>query len=158
MRRREGRKTDWSPLWRALGFVAVFGGVMLAVAIAGAARAAEAGGGPSFWVDALPRWTSAILAVIGAVVFILGLYFSTKFATRSAVDAAMKRLDEHGQRIDRLEATVETMPGKDDYHGLVREFERQRGEISALTATLKPVADSVRRIEDYLLNRGGGAR
>ena len=151
-------KIDWSMVRRALFVAAVLITLMLGLWLGSAAHAAQGAGASSFWVDALPRWTSAILAVIGAVVFILGLYFSTKFATRSAVDAAMKRLDEHGQRIDRLEATVETMPGKDDYHGLVREFERQRGEMQALTATLKPVADSVRRIEDYLLNQGRGAR
>lgn len=146
---------DWSVPLRAGAVLAV---VLIVALLVWAGRAHAAEAGSSFWIDALPRWTSAALAVIGAVVFVLGLYFSTKFATRSAVDAAMKRLEEHGQRIDRLEATVETMPGKDDYHGLVREFERQRGEMQALTATLKPVADSVRRIEDYLLNQGRGAR
>lgn len=137
-----------SMIRRAIAFVVVTI-VFVALAWLGdEARAAEVG---SVWVDALPRWTSAILSLGALGVLFLTLYLSTRFASKADVTEVRTKIEELGRnaetmnrRMERLEVEVDAMPTKDDLHQISRE-------VAAIGATLKPMASRVERIDAYLL-------
>lgn len=63
------------------------------------------------------------------------------------IDAIGERLDTHGNRIARLETTVQSMPGKDDMHSLQLELVKQTGSLNEMRAVMEGNAKIMARLE-----------
>ena len=71
--------------------------------------------------------------------------------------AGSKRMNEQDLRLQKIEQQLEAMPDKDDMHGLQLTLADMNGEMKAMRATMRSVAESqgrletiVTRHEDYL--------
>lgn len=163
---------------RMLAVAGIVTAVMLALWLGSAAQAADGDVAASAWIDALPRWTTAGLAIGSLGLVILTLYLSTRFASKVDVETmgavqsslarkvdrleadfgALPKSAEHQdlvRQIERVQSQVQTLPKKDEHHELARVVERQNGQLQALAATLAPIAASVVRIETFLLEHKG---
>lgn len=55
-------------------------------------------------------------------------------------------------RISRVEVQLEALPDKDSFHQLALEIKEQAGDLKGISATVKPLAASVQRIEQHLMD------
>ncbi|WP_425072568.1 DUF2730 family protein [Sagittula sp. S175] len=105
-----------------------------------------------------------LASVIAVVISLLtGLY--AYFANRSKdvetkIDAVDDRCDRHERRIDRLETTVDGLPGKQDLHAIQLHMASMKGDLERIDATLAGQREGTQRLvtvterlEAYLLNR-----
>jgi phage-related tail protein len=65
----------------------------------------------------------------------------------TTIEAIGERLDTHGNRIARLETTVQSMPGKDDMHSLQLELVKQTGSLNEMRAVMEGNAKIMARLE-----------
>jgi hypothetical protein len=99
---------------------------------------------PTFtWANALTLGSYAV--AVAAVVY-------TWFATRrSDVDARFKagsdRMNRLELRVQTTEQTLATMPEKDDIHSLQLLLSEMGGELKAMRASMRAIADSQTRLE-----------
>lgn len=122
---------------------------------------------------------STIAALISAcasvAMFLLALYMYRAGARKEETATLSHRIDAvagdlaehktHGQasrqnisdRLSQVESTLETMPRQATVHELALNVESMRGDIREQGATLKAVAATASRIDDYLRN-GSGAK
>lgn len=99
------------------------------------------------------RWLWApVSALFGWVLW------SLKKATASKEELAHLdgRLDRETRRIDRIETRLEALPTKDDFHDLSQGLTRLEGKYDAMQRSIESQGHSVKRIEDYLLNKDKG--
>lgn len=66
------------------------------------------------------------------------------------LDAMGDRLDSHGQKIARLETTVQSMPGRDDTHKLELLLAQMAGDMKAMRAAMDGMRESLVRTEDIV--------
>ena len=95
-------------------------------------------------LDQLLKVANLLLAV-GAILF-------TLYATRRKdVDVRFKagsdRMDGHNLRLQALETTIQMMPDKDDQHRLQLTMTEMAGDMKAMRATMRGLADSQSRLE-----------
>lgn len=57
------------------------------------------------------------------------------------------RMDRHAARIDRVEQTLQSMPGKDDMHALQLELIKQTGAMEKMAAVMEGNAKITERLE-----------
>lgn len=57
------------------------------------------------------------------------------------------RMDRHAGRIDRIEQTLQSMPGKDDMHSLQLELIKQTGAMEKMAAVMEGNAKITERLE-----------
>lgn len=55
------------------------------------------------------------------------------------------------RRIDRVEAAVEALPDKDEFHALDNKVTAIGGKIDQLAERIQPVAETTRRLQEYLV-------
>lgn len=101
------------------------------------------------------------LKALGLIIPLAGIVY-TWFATRQKdVDEAFRgigrRLDIGSKRMDALELRAQAtelslgnMPNKDDMHSLQLMLSEMGGEMKAMRATMRSVADSQGRLEDVV--------
>lgn len=86
------------------------------------------------------RWL--VLSAIGVYTWIIG---------RQSASAA--ELLELRTRLTTLEAQMAQVPSQAQLHELVATVASMRGSIETVAARIEPVARSVDRVENYLLNQ-----
>lgn len=85
------------------------------------------------------------------IVSIATLAFAWYRTRRSAVDelfrSGRKRMEEQERRIQSLEQSVKEAPGREDFHAIQLTLAEMGGDMKAMRANMKAVADSVARQE-----------
>ena len=76
---------------------------------------------------------------------------SALLAMDERMDALRDRVDQHGSRLQALEQTVMQLPDKDMFHQLDKGQTEQAGAIRALAESVKSIATTASRIEQFLL-------
>ncbi|WP_044008396.1 DUF2730 family protein [Leisingera methylohalidivorans] len=99
-----------------------------------------------------PTFTFSNLLTTGNYAAALGCVIYTWFATRrSNVDARFKagsdRMNALESRIQSTEQTLSTMPEKDDIHSLQLLLSDMGGELKAMRASMRGIAESQTRLE-----------
>jgi|GEM_PF-4254444 len=74
---------------------------------------------------------------------------SDKIAELQAVNAEL-----HG-RVSDLEAVINNLPNREDFHALTLKISEMGGQISTVSTELRAVNRIATRIDDYLLSQGG---
>lgn len=79
-----------------------------------------------------------------------------------AIEGVAERLDRHEGRIHAVEQTMQTLPGKDDLHGLSLAMAEIRGDLREVRASMKGhqqllarIDSVVSRQEDHLMKGAG---
>ena len=92
----------------------------------------------------------AIIAALALVVTVINMvytyYSQTQRATREDVDG-------HTRDIATIQAKLANLPDQNEFHKLQLAVMEMRGEQKLLSAENKPIAASVKRIEDFLMNQ-----
>lgn len=99
-----------------------------------------------------PTFTWSNLLTSGSYAIAVGAVIYTWFATRrSDVDARFKagsnRMNDLEKRIQAAEQTLSTMPEKEDIHSLQLLLSEMGGELKAMRATMRGIAESQTRLE-----------
>jgi len=63
------------------------------------------------------------------------------------LEEGRERMDRHSARIDRMEQTLQGMPGKDDMHALQLELIKQTGAMEKMAAVMEGNAKITERLE-----------
>jgi len=88
----------------------------------------------------------ALAALLFGVLNALYLYVSqSRRATKADID-------NHGERLTKIEATIATLPSKDSFHALEMNVESVKGSIRVLEEGLKPVQNGIGRLERFIEN------
>lgn len=95
-------------------------------------------------------WDLALKAV--SVALSMGAFGYAFFVNRRKdVDERFKtgsdRMDRHERRISVIEQTVQSMPGKDEMHGLQLELVKQTGAMNEMRAVMEGNAKIMARLE-----------
>src|SRR5690348_14223669 len=108
--------------------------------------------------DTIQTWWPIVLSIT-TVVIAFAVYWvrnTAKIETESACGKLDTRLDEHHDRISKLESSIDSLPKKDDIHALAMSQAELLGEMKAMRAKVDGMQDtasqtqaSVRRINDY---------
>ena len=93
--------------------------------------------------------TFSFEAVRWLVLTAIGIY--AWFIGRQSASSA--ELLELRTRITTLETQMAQVPSQQQLHEMVANIERLRGAVETVAARIEPVAHSVNRVEDYLLNK-----
>lgn len=111
--------------------------------------------------DIIQTWSPIVFTIVSAVIAV-GIYWvrnTAKRETEVACGDLDKRLDEHHDRISKVESKIDDLPKSADIHALALSLERLSGEVRAQSVKLTAVQEtstamqkSVQRINDYLLN------
>ena len=105
-------------------------------------------------LDIVLKAASFVLSVAALIV----AWFASR---RREVDTRMKqvetrlhagdeRMEGHDLRLQALEQSVAGMPGKDDLHALRLTLSEMGGDMKAIRATMKGMADSLHRTESIV--------
>ncbi len=104
-----------------------------------------------------------LLISVAGLLWGIGLAVWTRYvAGQSATKDEIKQLKEENNtlevRLARVETRLDQVPGAAVVHKIEVAVSALEGDIKRLSASVEPVARSVRRIEDYLLNERRGDR
>lgn len=92
-----------------------------------------------------PAWIVAALALAWSVINTLYTWYSsTQRITKTEIDDVAKRLAE-------VEGSIRAMPSTESFHKLELSVIEMKGGMRVIEEQMKPVAVSVRRIEQFLL-------
>lgn len=89
----------------------------------------------------------AALALVVTVINMVYTYYS------QAQRATRKDVDDHTRDIATMKAQLANLPDQNAFHKLELAVMEIRGEQRVLGAETKPIGVSVKRIEEFLLNR-----
>jgi hypothetical protein len=92
-----------------------------------------------------------VLKSAGVVLSLMAWIYAF-FATRRKdldrkLEEGRERMDRHSARIDRMEQTLQGMPGKDDMHALQLELIKQTGAMEKMAAVMEGNAKITERLE-----------
>lgn len=90
------------------------------------------------------------LALLGSVGTLL---IATKFATREQVAETSKKVEAVEDRVSRIEGQLEHLPDREVTHRLEIGLTEIRGELAAMNEKFKPVAATMTRVQDFLMER-----
>ena len=90
---------------------------------------------------------SLILSFIALATTVWNWLMSGARANAKQISAHAQRLDDHGHRLQRLEQTVNQMPGKDALHQLELHLVGMSGDMKAMRAAIDAVKESQERTE-----------
>jgi|GEM_PF-2238834 len=110
----------------------------------------------------------ALLGIIWGIGWLLlRPKIASDFVTKAEYSAQVTEIDnklsdfeetvkDNGKNIDarlsRVEVQLEALPDKDSFHQLALEIKEQAGDLKGISATVKPLAASVQRIEQHLMD------
>lgn len=101
-------------------------------------------------ISDLKDWTSVISGAlaIGAIVYSWLASRSEKNTGR--LTALETIVADQGKVQDRIVVELRHMPTKDEVNELKLSISGMSGELKALRATIQPMGETIRRIDDYL--------
>ena len=100
-----------------------------------------------FDVDTLIKLASLILSV-GAIIY--AFFANRKKDVEQQFEHHSHQLKTHESRLSSLEQSIKTMPNKDDVHHLQIMLSDMGGELKAMRATMKGMAESQNRLENIV--------
>ncbi len=111
----------------------------------------------SLWAGRSKRFDDKIDAVAKAakdeLAATLTKMETVDIALRADVARSFQRIDGTEQRLARVENELAHLPNKDMVHSLQLGMERLQGQMAALVERVTPLARSVDRVEQSLLER-----
>lgn len=90
---------------------------------------------------------TAIMGVVGVYVW----WKSRTAATQAAIEHVDERVNKVGQRLDRVEQTLETRPDHEDVDALRAEQAVTNRKLAEVSAQLAATVSLLNRLHDYLL-------
>lgn len=113
-------------------------------------------------LDWLRLWWPALSSIGFAALGLALLYLRQQFPTRTEFQDLRRAGDERGARAEQatnaiekrlvhVEHQIAEMPTRDSIHRLELALGDMRGDIRELAADLKPVAETTRRMNEFLL-------
>lgn len=100
----------------------------------------------SLWAARAKRFEDQIKATAKAAA-------DTSAAIRANVDRSFERVDRAEQRLVRVENELAHLPNKDMVHALQLGMSELKGQMSALVERVTPIARSIDRVEQSLMER-----
>lgn len=101
-------------------------------------------------VSDIKDWTSVVSGglAIGAIIYAWLMSRSEKNTGRlTALEGVVA---SHAKCLDRIEVELKHLPTKDEVNELKLSISAMSGELKALRATMQPMGETIRRIDDYL--------
>lgn len=103
-------------------------------------------------------WGVAGLALAWSIInTVYTWYAAQQSVTKKEIDALSEKTGQLGTRLTKIEAELSAMPSAEQFHEIDKKVSEVAGNIRTMEAEMRPVASSVRRIEDFLLNSNMGA-
>ncbi|EFO33236.1 conserved hypothetical protein [Roseibium sp. TrichSKD4] len=107
------------------------------------------------WIKGLEAAFSVTAMMFAAVALVVS--WITRGSKANAVSIA-KLEAEHNDLCDRvsdLESAVKNQPTKDDFHKVEMAITEMNGKVATVSTELASVARIAKRLDDFLLNKGG---
>lgn len=111
----------------------------------------------SLWAARSARFDNQIAAVADEAKDALARAVETQAKTNSEIRAdiarAFERTDANDQRLSRVETELAHLPNKDMVHALQLGMSELKGQMAALVERVTPIARSIDRVEQSLIER-----
>lgn len=91
--------------------------------------------------------TVTIGVIVTVALAAIGWFRMRHAAIDRRIDDCGQRLDRHDQRIHATEQTLQTLPGKEDLHGLSLSLSEMRGDMRELRASMTGQSQILSRVE-----------
>ncbi|MGB2200386.1 MAG: DUF2730 family protein [Pseudooceanicola atlanticus] len=101
-------------------------------------------------LDFLSRILGLISLAVSVGAAIYAWFASRRKDVDRRLDDGSKRMDRHELRLQAVEQTVQTMPGKDDMHRLELHLSEISGDMRAISATMVAMSESLKRTENIV--------
>lgn len=92
----------------------------------------------------MPAWIADAVSVAALVVALNG-------RRSDKAEAAEKRLDLHEGRLQKIEADMVHLPGKDSVHGLEMAMQEMKGQMAVIIERVGPIKAIAERMQEVLL-------
>ena len=83
---------------------------------------------------------------------------ASRAVTKKEIDTLMRDANLIGNRLTALESEIKLMPSADQYHDLKVMVVEVRGGMATISESIKPIARSVQRIDEFLMNAAQDGR
>jgi hypothetical protein len=95
------------------------------------------------------EWGGA-LAFLGGVAVLL---ISTRFPTKAELAGVSRKVESLEDRVSKIEGEMEHLPDREVTHRLELSLTEMKGELAAMNEKLRPVAATMTRMQDFLMER-----
>lgn len=107
--------------------------------------------------DAIKIWVDVaqflITGAIGIYIYLVNKGDATNERISTLAGDHDERLDDHQQRISRIEEALKHMPTHDDLSGIKADIASLKAETQGQTLLLERLEKTVSRISDWLIDR-----
>jgi oligoendopeptidase F len=107
--------------------------------------------------DAIKIWVDVaqffITGAIGVYIYLVNKSDATNERISTLAEDHDERLDDHQQRLSRVEEAIKHMPTHDDLSGIKSDIASLKAETQGQTQLLERLEKTVSRISDWLIER-----
>lgn len=109
------------------------------------------------WIKGLESAFSLSATVIATAALFVS--WITRGSKANAVSIAKLETEQKDlcDRVSDLESAIRNQPTKDDFHKLEMAITEMNGKVATVSTELAAVGRIAKRIDDFLLNKGGGS-
>ncbi len=105
--------------------------------------------------DDLRAWLSVIATLIAIGTAVYAWLSARSKGNEKQLAELQKEMGKLSRRVDHVETELTHLPDKDAVHDLQLAVTRVEGTISTMAEAFKAIERTTRRVEDYLIKKGG---